>query len=50
MSGWMSGNTLRNRIRERCILKKLDVTPIEDKISENWDGLWMCNGGLMGTH
>jgi len=31
MLRWMSGNMLRDGIRKKYMLKKLKVTPIEDK-------------------
>jgi len=31
----MSSNTLRDR-ENVCIYRKLDVTPIEDKVRKNW--------------
>lgn len=43
----MNGNTLRDKTRDNCIHKKLEVAPIEDEIKENrWDGLNMWNWGL----
>ena len=35
MLRWMSDNTLRNMIRNKCIHGKLEVTSIDDKMREN---------------
>jgi len=35
MMRWMSDNTPRHRIRNESICKELEVSPAEDKITEN---------------
>ena len=35
MLRWMSGNTMRDKVRNEIIRKKLGVAPIEDKMREN---------------
>ena len=45
MLKWMNDNTLRDRIRNEYICRKLQVTPIENKMRENrlrWFGYVQC--------
>ena len=34
MLRWMSGNTLRDKLKYMCICKKLEAAPIKDKMKE----------------
>ena len=39
---WINENTIKDRIRNESIHKKLEITLVEDdKVA--WDGLGMCN-------
>lgn len=35
MLRWMSGNTLRDMVRNECIRNMLEIAPVEDKMREN---------------
>lgn len=49
MLRWMNVNILKDRIRNKCIYKKLEVTLIQDTMRETWlSGLGMCNEYLYG--
>lgn len=41
----MSNNILKDMMRSECNYKKLVIAPIMDKMTANYDGLSLCNGG-----